>query len=221
MNKVNEKIGTDYKPFNYYGAPDAEKVIIAMGSVCETIEESDRLPRTQPARRLALLRFAFTDRSSAKYLLDVLPETVKTISVLDRTKEPGSIGEPLYLDVLRCYSTARSSSGATVLTGRYGLGSKDTTPGRHHRCLPQHGKAATMRRSSFTIGIEDDVTQPVPRSQTSTRTPPRQAHSPASSGASALTVPSARTRTPSRSSATTPICTHRVTSPMTPRSPAV
>ena len=100
MNKVNEKIGTDYKPFNYYGAPDAEKVIIAMGSVCETIEEVDRLPRTQPARRLALLRFSLYRPFVAKYLLDVLPETVKTICVLDRTKEPGSIGEPLYLDVL-------------------------------------------------------------------------------------------------------------------------
>ena len=128
MNKVNEKIGTDYKPFNYYGAPDAEKVIIAMGSVCETIEEVDRLPRTQPARRLALSRFTCTDRSLQSTCLTLLPETVKTISVLDRTKEPGSIGEPLYLDVRRCSQRHAVRSCAQVLTGRYGLGSKDTTP---------------------------------------------------------------------------------------------
>ena len=99
MNQVNEKCGTDYKPFNYYGAPDAEKVIIAMGSVCDTAEEViDYL--TAAGEKVGLVKVRLYRPFVAKYLLDVLPKTVKSISVLDRTKEPGSIGEPLYLDVV-------------------------------------------------------------------------------------------------------------------------
>ena len=98
MGKINAKLGTDYGLFNYYGAPDAEKVIIAMGSVCETIEEViDYL--VAAGEKVGLVKVHLYRPFVAKYLLDVLPETVKTISVLDRTKEPGSIGEPLYLDV--------------------------------------------------------------------------------------------------------------------------
>ena len=100
MDKVNAKIGTDYKLFNYYGAADAEHVIIAMGSVNDTIEETIDYLAWQQARRSALLRFVCTDRSAQRLLSDAIPETVKQITVLDRTKEPGAIGEPLYLDVV-------------------------------------------------------------------------------------------------------------------------
>ncbi len=144
MNKVNEKIGTDYKPFNYYGAPDAGKVIIAMGSVCETIEEViDYL--VAAGERSALLRFTFTDRSLQSTCLTCYPETVKTISVLDRTKEPGSIGEPLYLDVLAALKGTKFGC-AKVFTGRYGLGSKDYKPAEI--IAVYRNKRATKRRRS-------------------------------------------------------------------------
>ena len=120
MNQVNEKCGTDYKPFNYYGAPDAEKVIIAMGSVCDTAEEVlDYL--TAAGEKVGLVKVRLYRPFVAKYLLDVLPKTVKSISVLDRTKEPGSIGEPLYLDVVAAlkgteFETTPVNSGVWVLT---------------------------------------------------------------------------------------------------------
>ena len=214
MNKVNEKIGTDYKPFNYYGAPDAEKVIIAMGSVCETIEEViDYL--VAAGEKVGLVKVHLYRPFVAKYLLDVLPETVKTISVLDRTKEPGSIGEPLYLDVLAAINGTQFGC-AKVLTGRYGLGSKDTKPADIIAVYRNMEKGDDAKKK-FTIGIVDDVTH----LSLEANEHPDTARSPASSGVSVLTVPSAQTRTPSRSSATTPICTHRVTLTTTPRSPAV
>ena len=126
MNKVNEKIGTDYKPFNYYGDPNAEHVVIAMGSVCEALEEVvDYLNAS--GEKLGLVKVRLYRPFVAKYLTDVIPSTVKAISVLDRTKEPGSIGEPLYLDVLAAINGTQFGS-VPVYTGRYGLGSKDTTP---------------------------------------------------------------------------------------------
>ena len=126
MNQVNEKCGTDYKPFNYYGAPDAEKVIIAMGSVCDTAEEViDYL--TAAGEKVGLVKVRLYRPFVAKYLLDVLPKTVKSISVLDRTKEPGSIGEPLYLDVVAALKGTEFET-TPVLSGRYGLASKDTNP---------------------------------------------------------------------------------------------
>ena len=137
MNQVNAKIGTDYKPFNYYGAPDAERVIVAMGSVCECAEEVvDYL--NAAGDKVGLVKVHLYRPFVAEYLTDVLPETVKTISVLDRTREPGSIGEPLYLDVLAALSGTKFGT-VKVYTGRYGLGSKDTTPGQIVRCIPQHG----------------------------------------------------------------------------------
>ena len=154
MNKVNEKIGTDYKPFNYYGAPDADKVIIAMGSACETIEEViDYL--NAAGEKVGLVKVHLYRPFVAKYLLDVLPETVKQISVLDRTKEPGSIGEPLYLDVLAAINGTQFAA-CPVYTGRYGLGSKDTKPSDIIAVYRNMEKDEPKKR--FTIGIVDDVT---------------------------------------------------------------
>ncbi|WP_099204417.1 pyruvate:ferredoxin (flavodoxin) oxidoreductase [Scatolibacter rhodanostii] len=154
LNKVNAKIGTDYKPFNYYGAPDAEKVIIAMGSACETIEEViDYL--VAAGEKVGLVKVHLYRPFVAKYLLDVIPETAKVISVLDRTKEPGSIGEPLYLDVLAALN-GTPFGACPVLSGRYGLGSKDTKPSDIIAVYRNMEKAEPKKR--FTIGIVDDVT---------------------------------------------------------------
>ncbi len=153
MNKVNEKIGTDYKPFNYYGAEDADHVIVAMGSVCDCIEEVvDYL--NAAGEKVGLLKVRLYRPFVADYMLSELPKTVKTISVLDRTKEPGSIGEPLYLDVLAAIND--SDITAKVYTGRYGLGSKDTTPGDIIAVYRNAESDAPKKR--FTIGIVDDVT---------------------------------------------------------------
>ncbi len=154
MNQVNSKIGTDYKPFNYYGAEDAEKVIIAMGSVCEAAEEVvDYL--NAAGEKVGLVKVRLYRPFVAKYLTNVLPKTVKYISVLDRTKEPGSIGEPLYLDVLAALSGTEFGC-VPVFTGRYGLGSKDTTPAQIIAVYKNMGSEEPKKR--FTIGIEDDVT---------------------------------------------------------------
>ncbi len=154
MNQVNAKIGTDYKPFNYYGAPDAERVIIAMGSVCDATEEVvDYL--NAAGDKVGLIKVRLYRPFVAKYLLDVIPDTVKSISVLDRTKEPGSIGEPLYLDVLAALQGTKFGM-LPVYTGRYGLGSKDTTPGDIVAVYRNMESAEPKKR--FTIGIVDDVT---------------------------------------------------------------
>ncbi len=137
MNKVNEKIGTDYKPFNYYGAPDADKIIIAMGSVCETIEEViDYL--NAAGEKVGLVKVRLYRPFVAKYLLDVMPETVKKISVLDRTKEPGSIGEPLYLDVCAALNGTHSACAPCTPAVMVWV-PRTPTPGEHHRCVSQHG----------------------------------------------------------------------------------
>ncbi|MGN0491734.1 pyruvate:ferredoxin (flavodoxin) oxidoreductase [Ruminococcus sp.] len=154
MNKVNAKIGTDYKPFNYYGAEDAEHVIVAMGSVCDCAEEVvDYL--NAAGEKVGLLKVRLYRPFVAEYMLSELPKTVKTISVLDRTKEPGSIGEPLYLDVLAAINGS-DFAGVKVFTGRYGLGSKDTTPGDIIAVYRNAESEAPKKR--FTIGIVDDVT---------------------------------------------------------------
>ena len=154
MDKVNAKIGTDYKPFNYYGAEDAEHVIVAMGSVCDCTEEVvDYL--NAAGERVGLLKVHLYRPFVADYMLRELPKTVKTISVLDRTKEPGSIGEPLYLDVLAAINGS-DFAGVKVYTGRYGLGSKDTTPG-DIIAVYRNAESETPKRR-FTIGIVDDVT---------------------------------------------------------------
>ena len=150
MDKVNAEIGTDYKLFNYYGAPDAEHVIIAMGSACDTIEETvDYL--TKKGAKVGLIKVRLYRPFSAKHLIEAIPSTVKKISVLDRTKECGSIGEPLYLDVCAALRTSQFKN-CDIYGGRYGLGSKDTTPAQIIAVFNNDSK------ERFTIGINDDVT---------------------------------------------------------------
>ncbi len=154
MNKVNAKLGTDYKPFNYYGAADAENIIIAMGSACETMEEVvDYL--NAAGEKVGLVKVRLYRPFVADYLLDVLPKTTKKITVLDRTKEPGSIGEPLYLDILAAIN-GTSFGACPVYSGRYGLGSKDTKPADIIAVYRNMENASPKKR--FTIGIVDDVT---------------------------------------------------------------
>ena len=154
MNKINALLGTDYAPFNYYGAADAEKVIIAMGSACETIEETiDYL--MAKGEKVGLVKVRLYRPFSVKHLLKVIPETVKKIAVLDRTKEPGALGEPLYLDVVSALSDS-AFKDAKVIGGRYGLGSTDTTPAQIIAVYKELDKADSKKM--FTIGIEDDVT---------------------------------------------------------------
>ena len=164
MNMVNAKIGTDYKPFNYVGAPDAEKVIIAMGSVCETIDETIDYMLAK-GEKVGAIKVHLYRPFSAKHLLAVMPKSVKTISVIDRTKEPGSIGEPLYLDVVAALKGTEFES-VKVLNGRYGLGSKNTTPADIFAIFANEEKAG------FTVGIVDDVTNTsLPRIETANTAP--------------------------------------------------
>ena len=154
MAKINEKLGTNYDLFNYYGAPDADRVIIAMGSICDVAEEViDYL--TKAGEKVGLVKVRLYRPWVSSSLLKVLPETVKKIAVLDRTKEPGSLGEPLYLDVAATLREAGKND--IVLTGgRYGLGSKDTPPSSVFAVYTELKKDDPKPR--FTIGIVDDVT---------------------------------------------------------------
>ena len=153
MNKVNEKLGTDYKLFNYYGAPDADRVIVAMGSICDVAEEViDYL--TAKGEKVGLVKVRLYRPFSAKAFCEAIPETAKKIAVLDRTKEPGSIGEPLFLDVIAALDEMGRT--AKVCGGRYGLGSKDTPPASVF-AVYEHLQKETPERQ-FTIGINDDVT---------------------------------------------------------------
>lgn len=154
LAEVNKRAGTDYKLFNYYGAPDADRVIIAMGSVCDTIEETiDYLNAN--GEKVGLVKVRLYRPFSAKHLIEAIPETVKSISVLDRTKEPGSLGEPLYLDVVAALHDSKFKD-VTILSGRYGLGSKDTNP----TCVfaVYDNMKASEPKKRFTVGINDDVT---------------------------------------------------------------
>jgi len=153
MEKVSKLTGRDYKPFNYYGAPDATSIIIAMGSVTETIEETIDLLMAK-GEKVGLINVHLYRPFSAKYLLNVLPKTVESITVLDRTKEPGANGEPLYLDVKEVFYDLEKRP--TILGGRYGLSSKDTTPAQIISVY-ENMKAAEPK-NQFTIGINDDVT---------------------------------------------------------------
>ena len=154
MDKVNAKLGTDYKLFNYYGAPDAERVIIAMGSICNVAEEViDYL--TAKGEKVGMVKVHLYRPFVPEKLLSAIPATAKKIAVLDRTKEPGSQGEPLYLDVV----TALANAGKTdvkIVGGRYGLGSKDTPPASVFAVYDELNKVEPKRE--FTLGIVDDVT---------------------------------------------------------------
>ena len=153
MKKVNKLIGTNYQLFNYYGAPDAEQVIVAMGSVCDVAEEViDYL--TAKGKKVGLVKVRLYRPFRADKLAAALPKTVKRIAVLDRTKEPGALGEPLYLDVVA--SLAREGISAEVYGGRYGLGSKDTTPASIFAVYDNLSKKNP--KNDFTIGIVDDLT---------------------------------------------------------------
>ncbi len=150
MDKVNEKIGTDYKLFNYYGAPDADHVIIAMGSVNDTIEETiDYLMKA--GRKVGVVKVRLYRPFCKEALIDALPDSVKVISVLDRTKEPGALGEPLYLDVVAALKGSKFEN-VKIQAGRYGLSSKDTTPAQIVAVYDN------TEKEHFTIGIVDDVT---------------------------------------------------------------
>ena len=153
MAKVNAKIGTNYQLFNYYGAPDADRVIIAMGSICDVAEEVIDYMNAH-GEKVGLIKVRLYRPFAADRLIGALPKTVKKIAVLDRTKEPGAYGEPLYLDVVAALADA--GIDATVIGGRYGLGSKDTPPSSVFAVYEELAKDAPRRQ--FTIGIVDDVT---------------------------------------------------------------
>ena len=154
MDKVNAKLGTDYKLFNYYGAPDADRVIIAMGSINDVAEEViDYL--TAKGEKVGLIKVRLYRPWSSEALLNAIPKTAKKIAVLDRTKEPGSLGEPLYLDVATTLREA-GMNDVVLVGGRYGLGSKDTPPSSVFAVYTELEKDAPKHR--FTIGIVDDVT---------------------------------------------------------------
>ena len=154
MEKVNKAADKNYHLFDYYGDPNAENVIIAMGSVCDTIEETIDYLRSK-GEKVGLIKVRLYRPFSVKHLLSVIPKSCKNIAVLDRTKEPGALGEPLYLDVVTALATSEFKN-VNVIGGRYGLGSKDTTPGQiiavYNNCIQKAPK------NGFTIGINDDVT---------------------------------------------------------------
>jgi len=153
MEKLKQLTGREYRPFNYYGAPDAENIIIAMGSVCDTIDETiDYL--LSKGEKVGAVRVHLYRPFSAKHFFEVIPKTVKKIAVLDRTKEPGAPGEPLYLDVAKLYQ--EKGEGPIIVGGRYGLGSKDTRPSQIIAVF--NNLKQESPKDHFTIGIVDDVT---------------------------------------------------------------
>lgn len=153
MKEISKITGREYKPFDYYGVPDAENIIVAMGSICDTIDETiDYL--TKKGEKVGRIKVHLYRPFSAKYFFDVMPNTVKKIAVLDRTKEPGSLGEPLYLDLSKLFY--EKENGPVIVGGRYGLGSKDTKPSQVLSVF-ENLKSDTPK-DRFTIGIVDDVT---------------------------------------------------------------
>ena len=154
MGKVNEKLGTDYQLFNYYGAPDADRVIIAMGSICDVAEEVIDYMNAH-GEKVGMVKVRLYRPFRADKLIAAIPATCKKIAVLDRTKEPGSLGEPLFLDVVAALKGTKFES-LPVYGGRYGLGSKDTTPDQV--IAVYKNAAAAQPKERFTIGIDDDVT---------------------------------------------------------------
>lgn len=162
MDKVNAKIGTDYKLVNYYGAPDATKVIVAMGSVCETIEETIDYMMDK-GEKVGLIKVHLYRPFPVDAFMAAIPKTVKKIAVMDRTKEPGSLGEPLYLDV--CTAFFNVQDRPLIIGGRYGLGSKDVIPADIFAAFKNLDSANPVK--GFTLSIEDDVTHlSLPREET-------------------------------------------------------
>ncbi len=153
MKDISEITGREYKPFNYYGDPEATKVIVAMGSVCETIEETVDYLNAR-GEKVGVVKVHLYRPFSPKYFFDVLPKTVEKIAVLDRTKEPGALGEPLYLDV--CNLFFGKANAPVIVGGRFGLGSKDTTP--THIMSVFNNLNDENPKNGFTVGIVDDVT---------------------------------------------------------------
>jgi Pyruvate:ferredoxin oxidoreductase and related 2-oxoacid:ferredoxin oxidoreductases, alpha subunit len=214
MGEISELTGREYRPFSYYGAEDAENIIVAMGSVTETIKETiDYLMKK--GRKYGLVTVHLYRPFAEKYFLKVLPKSVKKIAVLDRTKEPGALGEPLYLDIKALF---QGKSGAPeIVGGRYGLSSKDTTPAQIVSVFDNLEQKEP--KNDFTIGIVDDVTfKSLPiKSEISIVKPGTtecKFHGLGSDGA----VGANRTR--SRSSVATQTSTARLTSTTTPRSQA-
>lgn len=168
MNKVNEKLGTNYKPFNYYGAEDADRVIVAMGSVCDTIKETVDFLNAR-GEKVGMICVHLYRPFSVEHLVAELPESVKSISVIDRTKEPGSLGEPLYLDVVAALKGTKFDA-VPVYGGRYGLGSKDTLPA--HIIAAYANMNAAEPKKMFSLSINDDVTNlSLPVTETPDTTP--------------------------------------------------
>ena len=155
MGKINEKLGTNYQLFNYYGAPDADRVIIAMGSICNVAEEVIDYMNAH-GEKVGMVKVHLYRPFRADKLLAAIPATCKALAVLDRTKEPGSEGEPLYKDVVTALANANRFNDMKVIGGRYGLGSKDTPPASVFAVYSELKKAEMKRQ--FTIGIVDDVT---------------------------------------------------------------
>ena len=168
LTKVNEKLGTNYQLFNYYGAEDADRVIIAMGSVCDTIKETVDFLNAR-GEKVGMVCVHLYRPFSAAHLVNALPESVKSISVIDRTKEPGSLGEPLYLDVVAALRGTKFDQ-VPVFGGRYGLGSKDTLPA--HVIAVYANMNAPEPKKEFVLSIEDDVTNlSLPITETPDTTP--------------------------------------------------
>lgn len=153
MGRINALTGRDYRFFQYYGAADAEYVIVAMGSVCETIQETIEECNAK-GEKYGLIKVHLYRPFSAAHFLKEIPKTAKCITVLDRTKEPGAMGEPLYLDVVSCFY--EQEERPRIIGGRYGLGSKDTTPAQI--CAVYENMKNAKPKEHFTVGIDDDVT---------------------------------------------------------------
>ncbi len=216
MDKINEKIGTDYKLFNYYGAPDAEKVIVAMGSVCDVAEEVIDYLTAKGEKGRSCKGSSLQTLQSGQFV-EAIPATVKKIAVLDRTKEPGALGEPLFLDTVAALDEM-GRTGLKVSGGRYGLGSKDTYPASIF-AVYEHLKEETPARRSQSASTMMSLTFHFPKSRLPL--PRQRVLSSASSGVSAATVQSVQTKTLSRSSVTIQISMFRHISSMTQRRPAV
>ena len=223
MDKFAKVVGRQYHLFDYVGAPDAEKVIVIMCSGAETAHETvDYL--ISKGEKVGVLKVRLFRPFSVEHFVEALPKTVKKIAVLDRTKEPGSIGEPLYMDVRTAIGetdgrtkSPRSQSIRFVVGGRYGLGSKEFTPAMVKAVFDNLDRQEP--KNHFTVGINDDVCNTSLTVDETFDIPTRRPIPPCST-ASVRTVPSAPTRTASKSSAKKPTTTHRAISSMTPRKPA-